>query len=245
MFASFIVFIEYWTILIMSLPSAIRITSKSPTSAIIFFHGLGDTGQGWSWFPQLVKASKIIPDAGEGINYVFPNAPEIPITVNGGMKMPAWFNIYGFGDPTVKQDAEGYLKSCELVKGFVKEQMDTYNIPADRIILGGFSQGAAIAYGALATLDIKIGGVIILFGFIPVKDEIAKRHLSTNYDTPVFQGHGTMDNIIGYTRGVETSEYFKALGFKAVKFNRYVGVAHSASDEELTDVQNFVNDVLK
>lgn len=228
----------------MSLPSAIRITSKSPTSAIIFFHGLGDSGKGWSWFPELVKASKIIPDAGEHINYVFPNAPEIPVTVNGGMRMPAWFDIYAFGNPSARQDTEGFLKACESVKGFVKEQMETYNIPADKIILGGFSQGAAITYAALATMDIKIGGAIILSGFIPIKEEIAKRHLATNYDTPIFQGHGTMDNIIGYTRGVETAEYYKALGFNRVDFNRYVGVAHSASDEELTDAQNFIKKIL-
>ncbi|CAK7909260.1 acyl-protein thioesterase 1 [[Candida] anglica] len=229
----------------MSLPSAIRMTASSnPTGALIFFHGLGDSGSGWSFFPQLIKRANIVPNS-DSINYVFPNAPEIPISVNGGYRMPGWFDIYEFGNPNAKQDVAGFLKSCELVKGYIKEQMTTYNIPAEKIIIGGFSQGAALTLATLALLDIKIGGAVIFSGFCPIKKELGGLLNKANFDTPVFQGHGTADPVIAHEFGQQTSVLFQDLGFKNFKFHSYPGLAHSASEEELEQAMEFIKNVLK
>lgn len=230
----------------MSAITAIRFNAtKTPAkAAIIFLHGLGDTGEGWSWLPQLINQTDLIPDA-QSINYVFPNAPQIPITVNGGMRMPGWFDICEFGNPNARQDINGFFKSCDVLKSLIQEQIDKYNIPANKIIIGGFSQGAAISLATVSLLNFKIGGVVALSGFCAVSEELEKRLVKdVNFDTPIFQGHGTADPIIAYDFGKRTSELYHRLGYKKIQFNTYPGVAHSASEEELIDVVKFIKDVL-
>lgn len=227
--------------------SAIRQNAtKTPAkAAIIFLHGLGDSGQGWSWLPQLINQTQLIPDA-QSINYVFPNAPQLPITVNGGMQMPAWFDIYEFGNPNAKQDINGFFKSCDVLKSLIQEQIDKFNIPPHKIIIGGFSQGAAISLATVLLLGYKIGGVVALSGFCSVGAELEQRLVKdVNFETPIFQGHGTADPIIAYDFGKRTSEFYHKLGFKSIKFNTYPGVAHSASEEELIDVVKFLKDIME
>lgn len=237
----------------MSLISAIKTpaTTTPAKAAIIFLHGLGDSGDGWSFLPQIINQTKLIPtDVANSINYVFPNAPQIPITVNGGMRMPGWFDIYEFGNPNARQDVVGFFKTItDVVKELIDEQINKYNIPAEKIIIGGFSQGAAISLATLATLNFKIGGVVALSGFCspPVAEELEQKYLvsDVNFNTPVFQGHGTADPIIAYDFGKKTSEYYKTkLGFKNLQFHTYSGVAHSASEEELVDVVKFIKDII-
>ncbi|KAI5968131.1 hypothetical protein KGF57_000251 [Candida theae] len=231
----------------MSAISAIRHNAATTPAkaAIIFLHGLGDTGEGWSWLPQLVNQTNLIPDS-QAINYVFPNAPQIPITVNGGMIMPGWFDIYEFGNPNAKQDVEGFFKSCHVLQSLIQEQIDKYHIPPHKIIIGGFSQGAAISLAAVSLLSYKIGGVVALSGFCAVGEELEKRLIKdVNFDTPIFQGHGTADPIVAYDFGKRTSELYQKLGYKNLKFNTYPGVAHSASEEELIDVVKFLKDIIE
>lgn len=230
----------------MSLISAVRVSSKAPSSSLIFIHGLGDSGDGWSWFPNIVKHFNIIPSSvSDNINYVFPNAPAIPVSLNGGYRMPAWFDIYELNNPNARQDADGFLKSVEVANSFIKEQIEKYNVPAEKIIIGGFSQGAAVALATISMLEYKIGGAVILSGFCPIRDEIKKLHKSANYDTPIFQGHGTVDEVINFQYGKQTSEFYQSLGFKNLKFHGYPGVGHSTNDDELKQVQEFIKDVLE
>ena len=227
--------------------SAIRIpaATKPAKAAIIFVHGLGDSGEGWSWFPQLVKQSNIIKNH-EEINYVFPNAPNMLITANGGYVMPGWFDIYEFNNPNAKQDVSGFLKSSEVLKELIKEQLEINNIPPERIIIGGFSQGAAMALVTASLLDHKIGGVVALSGFCPVKDTISKQHNKTgvNFKTPFFQGHGTADPVINFELGKQTSEFYQSLGFDNYTFKSYAGVGHTADDQELRDAMQYINSIL-
>lgn len=226
--------------------SAIRTNATtSAKSAIIFVHGLGDSGEGWSWFPQVIQQTGLVKSYPE-INFVFPNAPSIPITANGGMVMPGWFDIFQFGNPNAKQDTDGFLKSCNVVKELVREQIEKHNVPAERIIIGGFSQGAAITMATLSLLDYKIGGLVALSGFCPVTKAIAENHNKSgvNFDTPVFQGHGEADPVINFGYGKDLSDFFKSLGFTNWNFNGYPGVAHSTNNQELVDVIKFIGQIL-
>lgn len=227
--------------------NAVRIpaVNKPAKAAVIFVHGLGDSGDGWSWFPQLVKQSNLVADH-ESINYVFPNAPQMPITVNRGYVMPAWFDIYEFGNPDAKQDVAGFLKSCETLKLLIKEQTDIHNIPPEKIIIGGFSQGAAISYATLSLLEHKVGGAVILSGFCPIVLKITDIHNKegVNFNTPVFQGHGTVDPVINFNYGKRTHEFYKDLGFKEIDFNAYPGVGHSTSEDELASVMKLIHKVV-
>lgn len=226
--------------------SCVRVNAtKSANAAVIFIHGLGDSGDGWSWFPKVVSLTGLVKSNDE-INYVFPNAPNIPITVNGGMRMPGWFDIYAFGDPSAKQDVDGFFKSCNVVKLLITEQIEKHNISPERIIIGGFSQGSAISMAVLSLLDIKIGGLVALSGFCPVTDALPGKTNKSgiNFDTPVFQGHGTVDPIIAHQYGKLSSDFYKSLGFKNWDFRSYNGVAHSTSEDELVDVVRFISSIL-
>lgn len=228
----------------MSLTSAVRVPAKVPAkAAIIFVHGLGDSGDGWLWFPQVASQGV---RGHESINYVFPNAPNMPVTGNGGMVMPLWFDIYDFLFRDGRQDVKGFMKSCNVLKAFIKEQVEKHNVPADRIILGGFSQGAALALATLAFLDFKIAGVVALLGFGRLNDEVeqARDKSGVNFNTPVFQGHGKEDPLVLVDLGRSTSEFYRGLGFQKLQFKSYAGVAHSAGDEELADVVRFIDAAL-
>lgn len=223
--------------------SVIRVQAKTQAkSAIIFLHGLGDSGEGWSWLPQVVELANIIKDP-ETINYVFPNAPLVPITVNNGFPMPGWFDIYQFG-PGPKEDAQGFLKTYNYVRDLIKEQIEKHNVPAERIIVGGFSQGAAISLATAALLDFKIGGFVALSGFCPATKYVTQECKGQNFETPIFQGHGDLDNVVPFAYGQHSGDFYKKLGFTDLTFNTYKGVAHSADDVELRDMVKFINDVL-
>ena len=133
------------------------------------------------------------------------------------------------------------------MKKLINEQINDHNISADKIIIGGFSQGAAVALSTVALLDIKIGGVVALSGFCPVRKELGAKSNKdgTNYQTPIFQGHGTADPVVNFSYGEQTSQYFKDMGYKNLTFHSYPGIAHTASDEELTEVMKFINKIIE
>lgn len=226
--------------------SCVRVpAAKTANAAVIFIHGLGDSGNGWSWFPQVVGQIGLLKSASE-INYVFPNAPIIPVTANGGMSMSGWFDIYEFGNPKARQDISGFFKSCEVVQLLVREQMEVHNIAPERILIGGFSQGAAISMAVLSLLDVRIGGLIALSGFCPVADSLSEKYQKSglNFDTPVFQGHGTADPIISLEFGKHAKNVYGGLGFRNWDFRSYAGVGHSTNEQELIDVIKFMSSTL-
>lgn len=217
--------------------SAVRVSSRTkvPTASVIIVHGLGDSGDGWKFFSDLARRSSEF----DHINFVFPNAPTIPITANAGYEMPGWFDIFQFGAPGGKKDVDGYLKSLDLVKSYIKEQIDL-GVKPDRIIVGGFSQGAALALGALATLDFKIAGFLIFSGFMPVGEKIKSLFNPKNLETPVFQVHGDADPIIHKEYADQTHEFFKELGYKNYNYNIYPNLPHSVANEELSQAFDFL-----
>lgn len=220
--------------------------SGAAESAIIFMHGLGDSGSGWSFFSNYVQRSPVVKSAPH-INFVFPNAPERPVTVNRGAVMPAWFDVLNFGGRDDKADHEGFLESCNVMKDFIKREMKEKNIPAEKIIIGGFSQGSAIAMGTLALLDFKIGGCVALSGFVPIPKKLKeafKKENCANLNTPVFQGHGTEDPVISYAYAQETRDYYQQLGFENWSFHGYPGLQHGADEKELAEVLKFISTIL-
>lgn len=230
----------------MSLP-ALRIPARSgtPDAAVIFLHGLGDSSDGWLFFPLM--ALQRPSDVYKNINFVFPQAPTRPITVNGGHRMTGWFDIYQFGTPDGPKDTEGLVESVGKLQKYVEEQV-LAGIRPERILVGGFSQGAAVSLSALPlSPELGIGGVIALSGFVPVREHIELvlkvKDAVPNTNVPVFQGHGTADPVIAYQYGEMLGKFLKTLGYE-LKFHGYPGVVHSASEEELNDVFEFIERVL-
>ncbi|ODV59245.1 palmitoyl-(protein) hydrolase [Ascoidea rubescens DSM 1968] len=232
--------------------SAVRISSKSKpaTAAVIFLHGLGDSGAGWSFLSDYARASKEF----DHIKFIFPNAPSQPVTVNGGMRCPSWFDIYELGNNkniNLGDDKEGFLKSIDTIREHIKE-LNNSDIPTDRVIIGGFSQGAALSLASSVLVDEKLAGVIGLSGFARIVSTLKEKIASfdgvknlPNVDTPVLQCHGLLDEVINYEFGAMTKDFFKKeIGLTNYKFYKFNNLGHSCNEDEISLVLNFIKDNL-
>lgn len=216
--------------------SAVRIASRTPaTASLIFFHGLGDSGQGWKFLADMARQS---PDF-DHINFVFPNAPIMPITVNGGMTMPSWFDIQRFGELTNNDDVDGFLKSLEKVDQFIEEEVKK-GINPERIVVGGFSQGGGLALGTAALSKHKLAAIVALSPAIPFFSLIKEQNVDVNKQTPVFHGHGTHDPVVSIKAGDADAQLFKSLGYEQYTYKKYHGLEHSAHPEEIKEVFDLV-----
>ncbi|PHH76689.1 hypothetical protein CDD80_1327 [Ophiocordyceps camponoti-rufipedis] len=212
------------------------------TATVLFAHGLGDTAAGWAHAVQFWRRDRRLDE----VKFVLPNAPVRPITLNGGLRMPGWFDMHGLlPSPQCKasdasKDHDGILESRDYIETIIKDEVSA-GIPGDRIVIGGFSQGALISVFATLASPVKLAGAVCLSSFF--SNEFNHWGLvadnGVNKTTPVFMGHGDEDDIICLDFGKRTESLLKEHGF-SVTFKTYKGVAHSASLEELQDVAAFL-----
>ncbi|KAK5065302.1 hypothetical protein LTR84_001140 [Exophiala bonariae] len=215
---------------------------KKHTATVIMAHGLGDSGAGWvSLAESWRRRGKF-----EDVKFIFPNAPNIPITVNMGMHMPGWYDITNFDDLKQAHDEVGILRSRGVFTKFITDEVAA-GIPSNRIILGGFSQGGAISLFTGLTTPHKLGGVFGLSCYLVLGDKIkdfVKEASEANKDTPFFMAHGDVDQVVKFAWGQQTSEVLqKELGHK-VDFKVYRGLGHSADMKEIDDLEKFIKDCL-
>src|SRR5690606_30310773 len=138
------------------------------------------------------------------VRFIFPHAPEVPVTVNGGMVMPAWYDIRSFSFRD--EDKEGILQSKRAIERLIQAEIDK-GIPVDKIMLIGFSQGGAMAlYSALTTTH-KIAGVACLSGYLPLHESATESQ--TKKDFPIFIGHGTFDMVVAMALGESSRDVLK------------------------------------
>jgi predicted esterase len=135
------------------------------TATVIFLHGLGDSGAGWS------DVGKMFNRTHPHIKWIFPHAPAIKITVNGGMKMPGWYDIVSLDRIEAKQDKLGLSNSRDQINELLEHEI-SLGIPSSKIVLGGFSQGAAMSLLTGLSCQWKLGGIVALSGYLPLGDEI-------------------------------------------------------------------------
>ena len=217
--------------------------SGKHTSTMIIVHGLGDSGHGWKSFASMLQQH---PDFSQ-VRFIMPHAPIIRITAFGNQETPSWFNIYQLGNPNAKQDIEGFMGSVSKIESLIKSEIESKGISPSKIVLAGFSQGAALTLASAATFkdeDLKLGGFVALSGFCPIQDHIKSVFSTTNLDTPVFQAHGTSDPFISYSYGKNTGDFYeKTLGFKNFTFKTYQGLGHSTSPSEVGEVVEFLKGI--
>ncbi|CAG8748110.1 10779_t:CDS:2, partial [Gigaspora rosea] len=158
----------------MSLTSVVFNPIKTHTATVVFSHGLGDSGDGIA--PAFLSLSKMLGH----VKFIFPNAPSRPITVNGGMIMPAWYDISSLGEniEEINEDEEGMLNSVRGINGIIRDEIDS-GIPSNRIVIGGFSQGSAMALLVGLTSEYRFAGIAVLSGYLPLRNKIFK---IKNYD---------------------------------------------------------------
>lgn len=167
---------------------------------------------------------------------ICPTAQTMPVTLNQGYPMPCWFDLYSL-DINGKEDESGIKKASALVHKIIQDEIAA-GIEAKRIVLGGFSQGGALALYSALTFPQQLAGVMALSCWLPLHASFpgAKRAPDT---LPILQCHGDADPIVPFRVGQMSSVALKAF-MKSPTFNTYRGLSHSSSDEELADMKKFI-----
>jgi phospholipase/carboxylesterase len=199
-------------------------------AAIIWLHGLGADGND---FVPIVPELQLPDD--HGVRFIFPHAPSRPITINGGMEMPGWYDII---DPHLGrgQDLAGIRQSADTVEELINEQIDA-GIPGERIILAGFSQGGAIAYYLGLRTQTELAGIIALSTYIPAAESL-QNELNAQTKKSIFIGHGTHDPLVPESLGREAEATLKSLGIDASYHNYQM--EHAVCLEEIRDIAAFI-----
>jgi len=211
-----------------------RETGASPGAAVIWLHGLGADGHDFE---------PIVPELGmpasKPVRFVFPNAPHRPVTINMGMRMPAWYDILQLGGGA--EDEAGIRESQATLEKLVALQKQR-GIPARKIVLAGFSQGGAIALQTALRHPERLAGVLALSTYLPLQGKVAGERQAINSDLPIFMAHGSYDNMIPMFRAAQSRDALRALGY-AVDWREYP-MPHSVCPEEIGDIADYLLKVL-
>ena len=220
--------------------------TSEPTAAIIWMHGLGaDANDFVSLVPELdlrSKAGAIIP-----IRFVFPNAPTMPVTINGGMAMRAWYDILhldigGAGSTGRPREDEKGLRAAQAMVDALIDAEVARGIPASRILLAGFSQGAAMTLMTGLRQPARLAGLIALSGYLPLGPLLAAERHAVNHDVPIFMAHGTFDPVVRLERAMQSRDQLIKLGYH-VDWHTYP-MQHSVCGEEVAAISSFLRRVL-
>ncbi|WP_394781752.1 alpha/beta hydrolase [Undibacterium sp.] len=210
-------------------------SSPSPSAAIIWMHGLGADAN------DFVPIAKELDLSGcPGIRFVFPNAPTMPVTINNGYVMRSWYDILGT-DLARREDEAGLRVSQASVEQLIEREISR-GIPAERIILAGFSQGCAMTLQTGLRYPQKLGGLLCLSGYLPLRDLVAAERSAANQDTPIFQAHGRGDQMIQIQRAEQSRDLLAAMGYK-IEWHEYM-MQHSVCQEEIDDIGPWLRRVL-
>jgi len=202
------------------------------TATVIFLHGLGDTGNGW--------CENMREFGMDHVKFICPTASTLPVTLNHGFRMPAWFDIRGLG-PSSAEDEDGIEKAAASLNSLIEKEISA-GIPPNRIVIGGFSQGGATALYTAFTSDKDIAGVIALSTWLPLHAKFPER-CKSNKSTPIIQCHGLADPLIRIEWAKMTSQLLKTMN-SSHEFLEYSGVGHSFSDDEMKDLKQFLSTVI-
>ena len=210
-------------------------TAPNPQVAVIWMHGLGADGND---FVPMVKELDL---AGlPAIRFIFPHARQIPVTVNNGYVMRAWYDIVGT-DIARREDETGLRSSQVEVEALIAREKSR-GIPAERIILAGFSQGCAMTLQTGLRHDEKLAGLLCLSGYVPLADKLSNERSDASLKTPVFLVHGTHDGVIPVARAHQSRDLLMALGYQ-VEWHEYP-MQHSLCLEEVNDISAWLKKVL-
>ena len=216
-------------------PPIIIETKKNPQYAIIWLHGLGANGHDFE---------PIVPELGLddfAIRFIFPNAPSRPVTINGGYVMPAWYDIKGT-DIADKEDKQGMHQSQSYLNDLVGLTIAD-GIKSENIVIAGFSQGGAVATYSLIRMQHKLAGCLALSTYVPFMSESKNELIDLNEETPIFWGHGSLDDVVPESLGKQSANHLTELGYP-VEWHSYP-MAHSVNAHEITDISNWFKKILK
>ena len=220
----------------MTLQTIENQTGPDPRSAIIVLHGLGADGNDFVPIAQELDLRSIGP-----VRFVFPHAPVRPVTLNGGMAMRAWYDILGT-DLVRREDEPGLRASMAEVQALIDREV-ARGMPANRIVLAGFSQGCAITLGAGLRHRERLAGLAGLSGYLPLAATTATERHDANTLTPMFLAHGRNDGMVPLARGQAARDLLQGLG-QPIEWHDYP-MEHSVCIEEVQALQKWLLKVLQ
>lgn len=210
-------------------------SGNNPRYCVIWLHGLG--ADGYDFVPVVKELEQMgVPPT----RYIFPHAPKIPVSINGGYVMPAWYDIKN-SDLGRMEDEAGIRQSAACIEGLIQEQIQS-GIPANRIVLAGFSQGGAITYHAGIRGKNTLAGLVCLSTYLPLDTSLDAECNPANANVPVFAAHGTRDGMVPAARGEKAVNLLKAKG-QRVDWHTYP-MEHSVCGEEMEAIAEFFKKVL-
>jgi phospholipase/carboxylesterase len=198
-------------------------------STVILLHGLGADGND---FVPMVAELKL--PAEMAVRFVFPNAPAIPVTINGGYVMPAWYDITEINIDR-KIDAAQLIASAENIRLLIDRETDR-GIPSERIVLAGFSQGGAVAYQTALTYMQPLAGLLCMSSYFATRETITPN--SANRNLPIFICHGTQDPMVPERMGREAQRELTDRGY-AVEYQSYP-MEHAVCAREIGDIARWL-----
>jgi phospholipase/carboxylesterase len=207
-------------------------TGPNPAASVIWLHGLGADGHDFE--PIVPELRLPMP-----VRFVFPNAPIRPVTINQGMRMCAWYDIFQFGGGP--EDDAGVRASQKIVDDIISSESQLGFKPS-QIVLAGFSQGGAIVLQAALRHPDRLAGVMALSTYLPLSMTVEKERDKANHDVPIFMAHGKFDDIIPLDRARKSKEVLEKLGYP-VTWKEYP-MPHSVCAEEIRDISAFLVRVL-
>jgi phospholipase/carboxylesterase len=208
----------------------VEIGSSDSTHSIIWLHGLGADGHD---FEPIVAELKL----NHSIRFIFPHAPTMPVTVNNGMTMPAWYDITSAQIDSM-QDETGIRKSQAAILALIEREIQR-GIKSSNIILAGFSQGGAIALHTGLRYEQPLAGIMGLSTYLPLMDSVKNEINDANRQTPIMLAHGAHDPIVPFELAEKTNHFLNQLDY-TTELHSYV-MEHSVCPEEINEISNWIN----
>lgn len=206
-------------------------TAPQPRASIIVLHGLGADGNDFVPICEQLDLSAV-----GAVRYVFPHAPVRPVTINGGMRMRAWYDILD-AQLERREDEAGLRASQVEVETLIAAQKGR-GIEASRIVVAGFSQGCAIALLAGLRHGERLAGLVGMSGYLPLAATTATERSAANRDLPIFLAHGRFDGVVPLASAVASRDALRALGH-GVEWHEYP-MQHSVCPEEIDDLNRWL-----
>jgi phospholipase/carboxylesterase len=205
-------------------------------ASVIWLHGLG--ADGWDFQP-------IVPELGLpaslALRFVFPHAPRRPVTLNGGMPMRAWYDIAELSLSARSFDEEGIRESAGMVEELVARERDR-GVPSERIVLGGFSQGGALAMHVALRARERLAGLVALSCYLLLPERLESEASAQSRSLPIFMGHGEEDPVVPLQAGEQTRDRLVAAGYSP-RFETYP-MPHAVHPREIADVGAWIEERL-
>ncbi len=206
-------------------------TQQKADYAVIWLHGLGAD---YNDFVPIVNELNL----NHSVKFVFPNAPVIPVTINNGFKMRAWYDILDFSDLHRKVDDAGIGRSVAQINHIITT-LNNEGFTHDKIIMAGFSQGGVVSYYTALNSATPLAGLLVLSGYLPNKDLINQSYAQTNAKQPILICHGTQDPVVNVNYAKQACDTLDKLAI-SYDWNTYP-MQHSVCIEEINDIAAWLN----